>query len=97
MFIQNRIFDYFYAFVVSELLNVCKPDARMFKSALGAAGLNSSDTAKAIMIGNNLARDISDIKGANEMNIASMHYKWSPRYETESVDEIVKKFESETE
>ena len=84
MFIQNGIFEYFYAFVVSELLNVCKPDARMFKCALGAAGLDSCDVDKAIMIGNNLARDI---KGANEMNIASVHYKWSPRYEHTPSDE----------
>ena len=84
LFLRNGIFEYFYAFTVSELIRARKPDRRMFLAALGAAGLESGEADMALMVGNNLARDI---KGANAMGIASVHYQWSPRYPHEPADE----------
>lgn len=74
---KNGLYDYFSSMIYSECIKVQKPNPRMFKAALGAMELTTSDLNRVIMVGNNLKKDI---KGANEMNLTSVFIKWSPRY-----------------
>ena len=77
----------FEAWVISEEVGVCKPDARMFQTALHRMNLTTDDAHRIVMIGNNLKRDIL---GANRMGITSILLSYSPRYvmEPEADDEV---------
>ncbi len=77
VFKQNDIEHCFHAMIYSECMKVCKPDARMFKAAMGAALLEEGDINRIIMVGNNLKRDIL---GANNLGITSVLIDWSTRY-----------------
>ncbi len=74
---KHEIYDCFHSLIYSECITVQKPNARMFKAAMGAAELTNADTKRIMMLGNNLKKDI---KGANNMDIISVHIDWSPRY-----------------
>lgn len=60
--------------VISGDVGALKPDARMFAAAMAAAGLD--DPVRAVMVGNNLARDI---RGANGFGLSSIFVGWSQR------------------
>ncbi len=74
---QHGLWDSFDAYIVSEAVNVCKPDKRMFLTGVAAMGLTEKDLKNIVMVGNNLERDI---KGANDLGIISVHLAWTPRY-----------------
>lgn len=74
---QNGLYDYYDGHIYSEDIGVCKPHSKMFEIALEKAELTKDDCYRVVMVGNNLSRDI---KGANEMNMISVHIDWSPRY-----------------
>lgn len=80
---QNGLYDNFSVMIYSENLKVFKPDARMFKAAMGALDLNPEDRHRIMMVGNNLSRDI---KGANELGLISVFLSWTPRYPKNSED-----------
>lgn len=82
--VQHDVYEYFNGHIYSEDVGICKPDARMFQTALKMAGLTQDDAHRVVMVGNNLSRDI---KGANEMGMVSVHIKWSTRYPSEPEDE----------
>lgn len=67
----------FEKWTISEDVGVCKPDERMFKTAMKQMNLSQSDTNRIVMIGNNLKRDVL---GANRMGITSILLSFSPRY-----------------
>ncbi len=70
----SHIFD---AWIISEEVGVCKPDPRMFLTALEKMHLTQEDANRIVMIGNNLKRDVL---GANRMGITSILLSFSPRY-----------------
>lgn len=74
---QHELFDLFETLTCSDAIRHEKPSPRMFKSAMGALDLEPADAARCVMVGNNLARDIT---GANRMGIASIHLAWTDRY-----------------
>ena len=75
---QNGLDGIFVGRAVSETVGADKPDRRMFLTALACAGLTDSaaDLSRAVMIGNNVERDIA---GANRMGIRSVLLTWSRR------------------
>ncbi len=77
------LYDYFDGHIYSEDIGVHKPNAKMFDAGLEAIGLTRDDAHRVVMVGNNLGRDI---KGANDMNMISIHIDWSKRYELEPKD-----------
>lgn len=81
---QHDIYDYFHGHIYSEDIGVYKPDARMFNAAMDAAGLSREEYDRVVMVGNNLERDI---KGANDLNMTSVHIDWSKRYPSQPKDE----------
>lgn len=82
--IQHDAYGYFDGYIYSEDIGVCKPHRDMFEAGLKAAGLTANDVNRVVMVGNNLERDI---KGANLMNMTSIHIKWSKRYPTQPKDD----------
>lgn len=79
-----NLYDLFDVYAVSEIVGVCKPDARMFSCALDQLGIEQHNYGKVIMFGNNLARDI---KGANDLGLISVWLDWSPRRSKTPADE----------
>ena len=81
------IYEDFDGHIFSENVGAYKPDRSMFDTALRVAGLGIEDCRRVMMVGNNLARDIA---GANQMNMISVHMRWSPRYEKKAMkpDEV---------
>ncbi len=73
---QHGLADLFDAMAISEEVGVCKPDPRMFRTALDALGVPESGYGGVVMVGNHLGRDI---KGANGLGLVSVHLRWSPR------------------
>jgi putative hydrolase of the HAD superfamily len=73
---QHGLRDLFEVMATSEDVGVCKPDPRMFRTALDALGIPESDYGRVVMVGNHLERDI---KGANGLGLVSVHLRWSPR------------------
>ena len=71
------LWDVFDARAISEELGAEKPDARMFQTALSRLGLSAADAPRAVMIGNNIKRDVL---GANRMGMTSVLLTYSPRY-----------------
>ncbi|MAN77575.1 MAG: hydrolase [Rhizobiales bacterium] len=67
---------YFEAEIISEAQGCEKPAAQMFLAALAALGLDATDVAETVMVGNHLGRDV---KGANDLGIISIWQNWSPR------------------
>ena len=67
----------FESWTISEEVGVCKPDERMFRTAMAKMKLKDDDLYRIVMIGNNLKRDVV---GANRMGIASILLSFSPRY-----------------
>lgn len=74
---QHELEEFFEVRVVSEELGCCKPDERMFHTAMERMGLGEADISRIVMIGNNLKRDIT---GANRLGICSVLIDFSPRY-----------------
>lgn len=70
------LYELFDAHAISELVGVSKPDAAMFRRALGALGVAPRDYARVLMVGNHLGRDI---KGANALGLTSVWLDWAPR------------------
>ena len=73
---QHGLWDDFEAHVISGDLGVAKPHRRMFETALAALDLSGEAVNRAVMVGNNLERDI---KGANEAGLISVFLRWSTR------------------
>jgi HAD superfamily hydrolase (TIGR01549 family) len=73
---QHGLIDLFDTMAISEEVGVCKPDPRMFRTALDALGVPESDYGRVVMVGNHLGRDI---KGANGLGLVSVQLRWSPR------------------
>jgi HAD superfamily hydrolase (TIGR01549 family) len=69
--------DVFEGWVTSQEVGVQKPDGAMFEAAFRAMRLSSRDKRRAVMIGNNLKKDVV---GANSFGISSIWMRWSPRY-----------------
>ncbi len=68
----------FEAKAISEAVGCCKPDKKMFDTAMCALGLNyEEDSNRIIMVGNNLKRDIL---GANNLGLISVLIDISPRH-----------------
>jgi len=67
----------FETWTISDEVGVCKPDVRMFQTAMRQMKLTSADTDRIVMIGNNLKRDVL---GANRMGFTSILLSFSPRY-----------------
>jgi putative hydrolase of the HAD superfamily len=74
----------FEAWTISEEVGVCKPDGRMFRTAMEQMKLTEDDLYRIVMIGNNLKRDVL---GANRMGITSILLSFSPRYEMQPAAE----------
>jgi putative hydrolase of the HAD superfamily len=73
---QHGLLELFSAMAISEEVGVCKPDPRMFRTALDALGVSESDYGRVVMVGNHLGRDI---RGANGLGLVSVWLRWSPR------------------
>ena len=71
---QHGIYDCFDAFAISGAVGVSKPDERMFRAALEGLGVVDADYSSAIMVGNNLERDIA---GANALGLTTVFLTWS--------------------
>lgn len=73
---QHEILDCFDTLAISDIVGVCKPDARMFTAALGMLDIPPESYGRTMMVGNYLARDI---KGANALGMISVWLDWAPR------------------
>ncbi len=80
---QTGLLELFDAFAISQTLGVEKPDSRMFVHALEQLGVARDDYGRAMMVGNNLARDV---KGANQLGMISVWLNWAPRYAKQPCD-----------
>ena len=74
---ENGLDHIFSTKVISETLQVEKPSARMFQTAMDSLHLTEGDKDRVIMVGNNIKRDVA---GANRFGICSILLDWSPRY-----------------
>lgn len=81
---QHGLYGYFEAFAISGQLGYAKPDPRIFVHALEQLGIRREDYGRALMLGNNLARDV---KGANALGIVSVWLDWGPRRAKVPADE----------
>lgn len=79
---QHGLLDLFDVFAISEELGVEKPHPLMFQHALAGVGL-SEVAGAALMVGNNLSRDV---RGARALGIRSVWIRWNDRYPTEPAD-----------
>lgn len=74
---RHGLLDLFETMICSEQIRASKPSPRMFRAALGALDIPEAEAGRCVMVGNNLARDIS---GANRLGITSIHIAWTDRY-----------------
>jgi putative hydrolase of the HAD superfamily len=81
---QHGLYQLFDVHVISEHLGVEKPDPRMFTEALDRLGIAKEDYRWAMMVGNNLERDV---KGANALGLISVWLDWAPRRSKTPADE----------
>lgn len=79
------LYELFSAYSISEVVGVCKPDARMFNTAVDQLGINDVPAQDIWMIGNNLARDI---RGANQLGFVSVWLDWAPRRSKTPADSL---------
>lgn len=84
---QHGLYEYYKGHIYSEDVGISKPHSRMFEAGLEVAGLTREDSKRVIMVGNNLERDI---KGANDMDMISVHIAWSSRYPKQPKDDSEK-------
>ena len=73
---QHNLYDLFDAHIISEHLGVEKPHPRLFTAALDRLGIGKEGYGRAMMVGNNLERDV---KGANALGLISVWLDWAPR------------------
>jgi HAD superfamily hydrolase (TIGR01549 family) len=73
---QYNLWNFFSCYTISGDVGCTKPDARMFQTVLNELNIVQVDYARAVMVGNNLERDI---KGANALGLISVLISWSPR------------------
>ena len=71
---QHGIYECFDTFAISGDVGVSKPDALMFRTALDGLGIGEDDYESAVMVGNNLERDIA---GANALGLTTVFLAWS--------------------
>jgi FMN phosphatase YigB (HAD superfamily) len=76
---QHQLFDLFDVFAISEELGVVKPHPLMFQHALVGVGLSAGEASAALMVGNNLSRDV---RGARDLGIGTVWIHWNDRYPT---------------
>ncbi|MEO1249272.1 MAG: HAD family hydrolase, partial [Pseudomonadota bacterium] len=73
---QHQLWPYFEAHITSGDIGELKPSPLMFQAAMDDLGLSADHTAKVVMVGNNLERDIA---GANAFGLISIFFDWSDR------------------
>ena len=76
---QHGLYDLFDEIAVSEIAGASKPDARLFRVALDGMGVTANDYGRAVMVGNNLERDIA---GANRLGLISVFFHVNERRRT---------------
>jgi len=81
---SHGLYELFDAVSISHAVGVSKPHPDIFRHALAQLGIEEKDYDRAVMVGNNLARDI---KGANELGMISVWLDWSPRRSKVPADE----------
>lgn len=81
---QHSLYDLFDAFAVSEVLEVEKPDERIFIHALDELEIEKEDYSRTVMIGDSLS---CDVKGANGVGMISVWMDWARRYPQSPADE----------
>ena len=77
---KSNIGHYFKDIVISEEVNVSKPNTEIFKIAL--SNLNQVDKSRVLMIGDSLS---SDIKGGNDFGIDTCWYNPNNKINTTSI------------
>ncbi len=73
---QHGLYNCFDTFAISESVGVTKPDERMFRAALDGLDVDPAHYGQAVMVGNNLKRDIA---GANALGLITVFLSWSDR------------------
>lgn len=73
---QHGLLDCFDTFAISSEVGAEKPDPRMFRTALDGLGVRVDDYSGAVMVGNNLERDIA---GANALGLVTVFLAWSDK------------------
>jgi len=76
---QHGLYDLFDAFAISAVVGVSKPDPCIFRVALEALGIAAGDYYRAVMVGNNLERDVV---GANRLGLISVLFHVNERRRT---------------
>jgi len=93
---QHGLWRAFDVLAISEELGCEKPDPRMFEAALRGFGLRPDEANRAVMVGNNLARDVRGAKAAG-MKTVWLHfnerYPTSPRDDAERPDREATSFD----
>lgn len=73
---QHGLLERFDALAISGDIGVEKPDPTMFTTALAALGIPEAAWGRAVMVGNNLRRDIA---GAKALGLTTVWIDWAPR------------------
>lgn len=73
---QHDLEGLFDAVALSKEVGVRKPDARMFRTALDALGVEEADYPRTVMVGNRLDRDVL---GARSLGLVAVWLDASPR------------------
>ena len=73
---QHGLLDRFDALAISGDVGVEKPDPAMFATALDALAVERSTWGAAVMVGNNLRRDVA---GAKALGLTTVWIDWAPR------------------
>ena len=81
---QHGLLGVFDLLAISEELGCEKPDPRLFAAALDGLGLRPDEARHAVMVGNNLARDV---RGANAAGVVSVWLRHNERYPTTPADD----------
>lgn len=73
---QHGLLERFDALAISGDVGVEKPDPAMFATALDALGVARTAWETAVMVGNNLRRDVA---GAKALGLTTVWIDWAPR------------------
>jgi FMN phosphatase YigB (HAD superfamily) len=81
---QHGLSGLFNCVATSEAVGASKPDSLIFRVALDALSIPSQDYGRAVMVGNNLERDVA---GANRLGLISVFLHWNDRRRTQPLTE----------